>query len=84
MKKNDLGQRLLNLKNNLDDAKSRRSELQGQLKGLIKQLKDEFELDSLDAAQTKIKELNTQLNHLQDKLNTELTAAEEAFSNDTV
>ncbi len=82
MKKNDLGQRLLNLKQDLEEAKSKRSELQGQLKGLMKQLKDEFELDSLGEAQERIEELNEQLDALQNKLNTELEKAEEAFSND--
>jgi len=82
MKKNDLGQRLLNLKQDLEEAKSKRSELQGQSKGLMKQLKEEFELDSLDEAQARIEELNEQLDNLQSALNDALERAEEAFSND--
>ena len=82
MKRNDLGQRLLDLKQDLEEAKSKRSELQGQSKGLMKQLKDEFELDSFDEAQARIEELNEQLDNLQSTLNDALERAEEAFSND--
>lgn len=79
--KDELARRLLDLKNDLEESKSKRSELQGELKGLMNQLK-EFQLKSVLAAEAKLAELDKQLEKLQSKLNDELKKAEEAFSDD--
>jgi len=50
----NLGKRLLNLKEELETKKAERQELQGELKSLIKQLK-ELGIDNVEQAEKELK-----------------------------
>lgn len=50
----DVAQRLLSMKKKLEEKKDRRSELQGELKSIQKQLVEEFKAKSLEDAEAMI------------------------------
>jgi predicted nucleic acid-binding Zn-ribbon protein len=57
-------QQLLNLKKQVDEAKSSVSELEGHKKALMKQLKDEWNLTTVEAAQKKLDSMAKQIDTL--------------------
>ena len=52
-----LGERLLHLKELLENERSKQTELKGELKSLMAQLKNDFNLNSLEEAEAKLEEL---------------------------
>jgi predicted transcriptional regulator len=48
--KDQLGRRLLQIKEELEKKKSQRSESQGELKSLMRRLKEEFGVDTMEQA----------------------------------
>jgi len=73
----DLGRKLLKLKEQIDSEKSRRSELQGELKSIMKRLSDEFGISSLDEAKKKIDEQKEELENLELKINESIEKIED-------
>ncbi len=51
-----IGQRLLTIKEELERKKSRRSELQGELNGLLTRLHDEFDVSTVEEAKALIEQ----------------------------
>ena len=49
-----LGQRLLKMKDDLEQKKSQRSELQGELNSVMKQLQEEFGVETLEQAEERL------------------------------
>lgn len=61
----NLGRKLLKMKEELEGQKSRRSELQGELKSLMKQLKQEFKIDSVEQAEKQIEKEEKELSKME-------------------
>ena len=76
----DLGRKLLDIKERLDEEKERRSELQGELRSVMKQLKDEFGVDSLEAAEEMAVTEEEALQKLDQSLQEQVRELEEAMS----
>ena len=56
----DLVQEILDLKNEVDEFNRKRDEAQGALRQVMKQIKDEFGVATLDKAKQKLASLQTQ------------------------
>ncbi len=72
-------QDLLDLKEKIDEAKEKSSELRGQLNGLEKDLKDTWECDTTKAAEKKIKELDDKITKLNKQINDGVEELEETY-----
>jgi hypothetical protein len=71
-------QDLLNKKKEIERAKTKLSELTGEEKSLLKQLKEDWDCSSLSQAKTKIKELESTVL----SLSNEITEATEHLENE--
>lgn len=76
MSNDNLGQRLLKLKEKLEKKKEQRSQLQGELKSLMKQLKDEFDVESLKEAEAMLEEQMRILNDIEQELEAKIQELE--------
>lgn len=81
MAKKNLGQRLLDIKEHLEEQKARRSELQGELKSIMAQLK-EFGVDSLEHAAAKIKKEETELEKMEKTIRVQIEKLEEMMDDE--
>ena len=72
----NLGKRLLNLKEDLEAKKAERQELQGELKSLIKQLK-ELGIDTLEEAEKELKSNEKALVEMENSIKTEIQNLED-------
>jgi predicted nuclease with TOPRIM domain len=61
-------QQLLDLKKNVDEAKTSVAELTGQQKSLMKQLKDDWQCSTIEAAQMKLKSMDNDIANLDAKI----------------
>lgn len=59
---------LLDLKANVEKAKTKVSELKGQQTALMKQLKEEFDCNSIEEAETKLEEYSKTIHILEKKI----------------
>ncbi len=64
----DLGQRLLRMKNELEDKKSELLQLQGELKSLMEQLEQEYGIDSLEQAEERIQKEEMELEQAKERI----------------
>ena len=64
---------LLQLKKEIDEAKQKTSELKGERQALMKQLKEEWDCETIEQAQSKITEMGEQSEKLSDEINNGLT-----------
>jgi len=64
----DIGRKLLQLKEQLEEEKSQRSELQGEYKSVMKQLKDDHGAESLEQAEKKIKKEQEELQEMEESI----------------
>ena len=72
-------QDLLELKEKIDQAKEKSSELKGQLQGLSKELKDDWQCDSVAQAEKKIETMETEITALNDKIKKGVEKLEEDY-----
>jgi len=61
-------QDLFKLKERIDDAKSKVSELEGQRKHLIKELNEQWSCNSVEAAEKKAKEIEDEITFFNQKI----------------
>ncbi|MFP4025768.1 MAG: hypothetical protein ACLFVR_14690 [Thiohalospira sp.] len=73
---------LLDLKEEINEAKTEVAELKGQRKSLMTQLKDTWGCSSIEKAQEKIKLMRKSIEDLQDKINEEIEELEKYFENE--
>ena len=73
---------LLQLKKEIDSAKSEKAELTGELKSLMKLLKDEWKCSSLEDARKKIRQWEKEISELDEKIKTGITELEEKYEFD--
>lgn len=71
-----LANRLIQMKNDIDDAKEKRSRLEGKQDSLMGKLKSDFDCDSLDKAKKKENQLQKQYEKLESQLEKELDKIE--------
>ena len=69
-------QKLIDMKAKLDNAKSRKLELQGQQKQIMKNLKEDFDCSSIEEAQDKLRSMKTKRDKLETKFRTDLAKLE--------
>ncbi len=61
-------QDLLELKEEIDSAKEKTAELTGRQKELMKELKDDWECDTIPQAEKKIEEMETEVEQINEKI----------------
>jgi len=74
-----IGQRLLQLKKQIEDEKAKQSELKGELKSIMKQLQDEFNVQSLDEASESLESMQEDLEKYRETIQEKLEKAKELF-----
>jgi predicted nucleic acid-binding Zn-ribbon protein len=76
-------QELLDLKQQIDDAKEKNLQLKGQKDALMQQLKDDWGCASIEQAGKKIKSMEKQIADLSVEIETGLQELEEKYFNET-
>ena len=71
-----LGRKLLKIKEELEEKKAKRLELQGELKSLMNQLK-ELGVNSLDEAMETIKQMERDLEYMKETIENQIEEIEE-------
>lgn len=77
----NLGRRLLSLKEELNKLKEQRSELQGEFRMLMTNLKEDFQVNSLDEAEKALATMTRELKQLEARLKSQVVALEEELRN---
>jgi len=72
----DLGQRLLQLKRQIEEKKESRSQLQGELRSLQKQLFEDFEVKTLEEAEVLIAKTEKKLQKMEQEIRQEIEEIE--------
>ena len=72
-------QRLLNMRQALEEAKSKRQRAEGSIETLLQQLKDEHGCTNTEEAETKLKKLKERTRKAQEDLETALEEIEEQY-----
>ena len=67
------------LKEELEEAKTTLSERKGELKGLLKQLKDEFKVSTIEEAEKKMNALDVEIAEMEASINTKIQQLEEEY-----
>jgi len=70
---------LLDLKEKIDQAKEKASELKGRLQGLMKDLKDDWECDTITQAEKKIESMEAEVVKINDKIKKGVEELEEQY-----
>ncbi len=78
----DLGRRLLDLKEQLEKQKQKRAEMQGELKSMNRRLEKEFGLDSVDAAEKYVEREEVDLQSIQEAISEKIDELEEMMLGD--
>ena len=68
MTSNNVLDRLKNLSENIEDLKSRKSKLEGKREQLLSQLKEKFDVESLEDAERLLKELEGKRKRLENSI----------------
>jgi len=79
-------EKLLQLKQDIDEAKLKAAGLEGQLKGHMKDLKDNWKCTTIAQAEKKVKDLEKEVLELSDKVDKGMAELEERYeiSGDTL
>ncbi len=64
----DIGKRLLALKQEIEEQKIKRSELQGEQKTLVKQMEQAFGISTVDQAQELLADMELEIKELEEKV----------------
>ncbi len=75
--KSKIAERLMDIKEELEQKKEERSELQGELRGLLARMKDEFNVDGLDEADKRLEEMGIELEQMEEQLANQMEVIEE-------
>ena len=79
MKKLD-EQDLLDLKKDIDEAKTKKSELVGQKNALMTQLKNDWKCKTVEEAQTKLKTMGEDIEDIENKIEKGVTELQEKYN----
>lgn len=72
---------LLRLKDEIEEAKTKTAESNGQLSALLTQLADQHNCKTVQAAEKRIESLSTEIDKLQSQIEDGLTELEERYGN---
>ncbi len=72
-------QQLLELKEEINEAKTEVAELKGQKKSLLTQLKENWECTTIEVAQKKVKKMQSSIEDLQTQIDQETIELEKHF-----
>lgn len=72
-------QDLLDLKEKIDKAKAKVSELKGSQKHLMKELKDDWDCATIPAAEKKVEKIKDEIKQLTEKINQGVEELEEKY-----
>jgi len=73
-------QDLLDLKKDIDEAKTKKSELMGQKNALMSQLKNDWECKTVEDAQKKLKIMGEEIEDIEDKIEKGVTDLQEKYN----
>ncbi|MFA5525867.1 MAG: hypothetical protein WC992_03490 [Acholeplasmataceae bacterium] len=79
-----LAQRLLDLKERIEGERTRRDELQGELKSLMKQLKQGYSVDTVEDAQELLIEMDERLAGIEKDIRSKIEQAEALLNQEDV
>ncbi len=77
-----LARRLMEMKEQLENEKARRSELQGELRSVMKQLKQEYSVDTLEEAEELLEETRQRVEAIEADLLKKVEEAEALLDGD--
>jgi|GEM_PF-7029618 len=72
-------ERLMKIKSQIDEAKIKQSEITGQIKSVMAQMKQKFEILTLADAEVKLKEIGKELDKQEAEFATGMETLEEAY-----
>jgi hypothetical protein len=72
-------QELLKLKKQVDEAKTKVSELNGHKTALLKQLKDDWKCNSIEDAEKKLKLMNKEIDNISQQIETGIEELETKY-----
>ena len=72
-------ERLLKIKNQIDEAKSKQSEITGQIKSITSQMKQKFEVSDLKEAEKKLEKMGIELDTQETEFEKGMKDLEEAY-----
>ena len=75
--KSKIAERLMDIKEELERKKEERSKLQGELRGLLARMEDEFNVGGLDEADKRLEEMGIELEQMEEQLANQMEAIEE-------
>lgn len=71
--------RLLEIKNQIDEAKSKQSEITGQIKSIKEQMKQKFKISDLNEAEKLLEEIGKELDEQETKFEEGMKDLESAY-----
>jgi len=71
---------LLDLKQDIEDAKTKASELNGQLTALKKQLKNDWDCNTIEEAETKLDEMEVSIQSIDTKIKNGLQKIDDEYN----
>ncbi len=78
----NIGRRLLEMKKQLESERQQRSEMQGELKGIMNQLAEEFGVKSLEAAEAQIAQKEQDIVQMEQDLRERINEIERLMEGD--
>ena len=71
--------RLMEIKSQIDDAKTRQAEIKGQISGVTEQMKTKFKVKDLPAAEKKLEAMGADLDKKEGQFQSGMEEIEEAY-----
>jgi hypothetical protein len=79
MRTEDLAKKLSKMKQDIEDQRAEKNRAEGQLTALMKQLKDEFGFESVEAAEEKLEEMQKEIEEADEKMEKDVDAFEKKY-----
>lgn len=77
-----LAQRLMDLKERIEKERRRRDEIQGELKSVLKQLKQNYSVETLEEAQELLEDMDSRLQSIEADVQEKIEKAEELLGSE--
>jgi uncharacterized protein YicC (UPF0701 family) len=77
-----LAQRLMDLKEHVEKERRHRDELQGELKSVLKQLKQNYSVETLEEAQELLEDMDSRLQSIEADVQEKIEKAEELLGSE--
>ena len=79
-----LAQRLMDLKERIEKERRRRDEIQGELKSVLKQLKQNYSVETLEEAQELLEDMDARLQSIEADIREKIEQAEALLNQEDV